>query len=138
LTGREARSRGGVLRQPGQFEAVLKSGIRVSSRNFVARALANGVLQPRLGMIAGKKAAPRAVDRNRVKRLIREIFRATGEKIGAYDVTIQLRSDLRAAQNSAIRAELQDLLGSLGRRCMTASSSAARAALAVLPSSDRQ
>jgi ribonuclease P protein component len=138
LTGREARSRGGVLRQPSQFEAVLKSGIRVSSRNFVARALANDVLQPRLGMIAGKKAAPRAVDRNRAKRLIREIFRAAGATIGAYDVTIQLRSDLRAAQNSAIRAELQTLLGSLGRRCITAPSPAARAAPAALPSSDRQ
>jgi ribonuclease P protein component len=106
------------LRRPGEFEAVLRSGVRVSTRNFVARALANAAAQPRLGMIAGKKAAARAVDRNRVKRLIREIFRAAASGFGAYDVAIQLRTDLRSHDNAFVRAELRGLLATLARRCV--------------------
>jgi ribonuclease P protein component len=126
LTGRTVLARAGVLRQPGEFEAVLRSGVRVSTRNFVARALANDAVMPRLGMIAGKKAAARAVDRNRVKRLIREVFRAACPAIGAYDVTIQLRSDLRSQHNSSVRAELENLLDSLLRRCAADSASQTR------------
>ena len=111
------RARRGVLRQPSQFEAVLRSGVRSSSRNFVARALANDADEPRLGMIAGKKAASRAVDRNRAKRLIREIFRAIAPRFGAHDVTVQLRSDLRSIENGTVRAELQTLFEALARRC---------------------
>jgi ribonuclease P protein component len=125
-----------VLRQPAQFQAVLSSGLRVSSRNFVARALANDADAPRLGMIAGKKAAPRAVDRNRAKRLIREIFRAAAPRFGAYDVTVQLRSDLRAIENPAVRAELHTLLDALVRRCTR--NTAARAASVPDVSTDRQ
>jgi ribonuclease P protein component len=108
-----------VLRRPVEFEAVLRSGVRVSTRNFVARALRNSAPgeMPRLGMIAGRKAASRAVDRNRVKRLIREIFRERAPTFAAYDVAVQLRSDLRSDNNESIRAELSGLLASLARRC---------------------
>jgi ribonuclease P protein component len=118
VTVRPARTRRGVLRQPGEFEAVLRSGARVTSRNFVARAAPNDANEPRLGMIARRKAAARAVDRNRAKRLIREIFRTIAPRFGACDVTVQLRSDLRALENDTIRAELQTLFDSLVRRCV--------------------
>jgi ribonuclease P protein component len=128
-----------VLRRPHEFEAVLRSGIRVSTRNFAARALRNTAADaaemPRLGLIAGRKAASRAVDRNRAKRLIRETFRASVPAFAAYDVAVQLRSDLRSDNNDAIRAELCGLLGSLARRCSadaakhtSATDTAARAA----------
>ena len=107
---------------------MLRSGVRVSSRNFVARALLRGDVRntgntpntgdsPRLGLIAGKKAAPRAVDRNRAKRLVREIFRAQASAFGPIDVTVQLRTDLRSHNNESVRSELRGLLESLARRC---------------------
>jgi ribonuclease P protein component len=105
-----------VLRKPGEFEAVLRSGLRVTSPNFVMRARANGTQQARLGIIAGRKAASRAVDRNRGKRLIREAFRAC-PALAEYDITVQLRSNLRNEDNAALRAELQGLIDSLVRRC---------------------
>jgi len=137
VTGPPARARAGVLRQPSQFEAVLRSGVRVSTRNFVARALANDASEARLGMIAGKKAAARAVDRNRAKRLIRDTFRAAAPRFGAYDITVQLRSDLRSEQNSTVRGELKTLFDSLVRRC-SAANPAARAPSDSRISSDRQ
>jgi ribonuclease P protein component len=117
-----------VLRRPAEFEAVLRSGVRISSKSFVARALFNAGETARLGLIAGRKAAKRAVDRNRAKRLVREIFRAHAPAFGPFDVTIQLRSHLRGQNNEAVRTELEGLFDSLGRRCKADRARAADAA----------
>jgi len=116
LTQARACIRPGVLRERSEFEAVLRSALRVTSRNFVMRARANGTQHARLGIIAGRKVASRAVDRNRGKRLIREAFRTCPAFTG-YDITVQLGSDLRSLANAAVRAELRGLIDSLARRC---------------------
>lgn len=82
---------------------------RFSSRNFSAWALANDGPEARLGIVAGRKAAPRAVDRNRGKRLIRVWFRAARDELAGLDVIVQVRTPLRDADNDALRAELQHL-----------------------------
>ena len=105
-----------VLREATDFENVLRSGCRLVSPNFVLRAASNGMAYPRLGIIAGRKSAPRAVDRNRGKRLIREAFRTAAPLLGTYDVTIQLRGNLRDAANGALREELHALLERFARR----------------------
>lgn len=92
---------------------MLGTARRTSSRHFSAWALTNELGGPRLGIIAGRKAAPRAVDRNRGKRLIREWFRAVKTELAGLDVIVQLRTPLRDADNPALRAELQQLLGRL-------------------------
>jgi ribonuclease P protein component len=94
---------------------VLRSGSRFASRNFVLRANLNACTHARLGIIAGRKVAARAVDRNRARRLIREAFRAALAHLGPYDVTVQLRGDLRSESNGDVRAELDKLLESAAR-----------------------
>lgn len=82
----------------------------------MVRAGPNRFRHARLGIIAGKKAAARAVDRNRAKRLIREVFRTVSPGLGSMDIAVQLRTDLRAAHNADARAELAKLLETLVRR----------------------
>lgn len=103
------------MRSGPEFEAVLRSGRRFTSRNFVLRAGPNGLTHARLGIIAGRKAAPRSVDRNRAKRLIREEFRVVYESLGGRDVTIQLRNNLRSESSRGLRSELHTLLETLRR-----------------------
>lgn len=92
---------------------MLAQARRASSRNFSAWALPNEAGGPRLGIIAGRKSSPRAVDRNRGKRLIREWFRARVRELGGMDIIVQLRTPLRDSDNDALRAELQRLLDRL-------------------------
>lgn len=66
----------------------------------------------RLGIIAARKALPRAVDRNRGKRLVREAFRKSQEDLAAVDVVVQLRSALAKQDNATAR---NDLLGIFAR-----------------------
>jgi ribonuclease P protein component len=52
------------------------------------RANAFGV--PRLGVIVPKRVFPRAVDRNRMKRMLRELFRAHQARLGSRDILIRV------------------------------------------------
>ena len=63
--------------------AVKRAGVSVASR-------ANGLDVPRLGLIVPKRVLPRAVDRNRAKRMLREWFRCTQTRLGNRDVLIRV------------------------------------------------
>lgn len=51
---------------------------------------ATGMTEARLGVVVGKKLLKRAVDRNRVKRIIREQFRFQRASLPACDLVVRL------------------------------------------------
>jgi ribonuclease P protein component len=61
----------------------------------------------RLGLIVSKRVFPRAVDRNRAKRLLREWFRCHQIRLGSRDILIRL-----TAKNVAL-AELERCLADI-------------------------
>ena len=85
-------------------------------RHFKLYARANGLDHARIGIIASKRAAPRAVDRNRAKRLVREVFRLMRARLGGTDVVVQLRRPPAPAGAAAARAELARMLEELTGR----------------------
>jgi ribonuclease P protein component len=70
-------SRQSRLLKPAEFKSVFQQPIRSGDECFRILARANGIQRHRLGMAVSKKACSRAVDRNRIKRVIRESFRAS-------------------------------------------------------------
>jgi ribonuclease P protein component len=106
-----------------EFRAALAAECRLSSKSFLLRAGANSLPGARLGLIASRKAARRAVDRNRGKRLAREAFRAArlGHQtfpagLPAVDVVLQLKNNLRETGNAELRKELDRLLREMAAR----------------------
>ncbi|HEX7817717.1 ribonuclease P protein component [Dyella sp.] len=83
---REAR-----LRRASDFAALRQNSGRASSRCFAARYRANGLDQPRLGLAISKRVSKRAVDRNRLKRLVRESFRRIRHELPSIDILIVAR-----------------------------------------------
>jgi ribonuclease P protein component len=61
---------------------------------------------PRLGLAVSRKAAARAVDRNRLKRLTRECFRNSPD-LPVMDMVVMPRPAARSADSSTLRASLQ-------------------------------
>jgi ribonuclease P protein component len=59
---------------------------------------------PRLGVIAGRRAWPRAVDRNRFRRLARETFRLLQHRLQQRDYILRARGPQRGGP-SAIAME---------------------------------
>ena len=107
---RGQRGRTGRLARPEEYQAVLAAACRLSGKNFLVRVVPNAWPSARLGLIASRKAAPRAVDRNRGKRLVREAFRAAQAQLPAVDIVFQQKNNLRRSGNLLIRKELYRLL----------------------------
>ncbi len=56
---------------------------------------------PRLGVIAGRHAWPRAVDRNRFRRLAREVFRLLQHRLQRRDYIVRARNPQRGEPSGA-------------------------------------
>ena len=64
----------------------------------------------RLGIVVGRKALPRAVDRNRFKRLVREQFRKVAAQLQPLDIVVQAQGKLTLAGLDVLPVELSKLL----------------------------
>ena len=63
----------------------------------------------RLGIIVSKRCSKRAVDRNRIKRIIRESFRLNKEQLDCYDIVIISRKLAVTASNEELFKELESV-----------------------------
>ena len=81
-----------LLRENG-FDHVVRAG-NIADRHFKVYFVRNGQENARLGIIVGKKLLPGAADRNRVKRMIREVFRQHNIKLRKLDVVVRVRNIL--------------------------------------------
>jgi ribonuclease P protein component len=68
------------LRRKRDFEAIAKEGIRRHTKNFMIITRKNDQGFSRVGAVASKRLG-KAVERNRVKRLMREFFRRNKDRL---------------------------------------------------------
>jgi ribonuclease P protein component len=65
----------------------------------------------RLGLLISRRHAPRAVERNRIKRCIREAFRLEQERLGPIDVLVRPPYGVKPSAQMIVR--LRELFGRL-------------------------
>jgi ribonuclease P protein component len=96
------------IRRRAEFKQVYERGVRIHSRYSTVFILSNERQVGRLGIAATRKLGG-AVQRNRAKRLIREVFRRN--KIAAgFDVVIIPKRDLLDASLSTLETDYRTLL----------------------------
>jgi ribonuclease P protein component len=74
--------------------------------HFLLRWRATSEADARLGLAVSRKVSKRAVERNRIKRVVRESFRAEREGLPTVDILVIARVSAAAAQNPELLADL--------------------------------
>lgn len=104
-----------LLRGDG-FEHVIRAD-NIADSEFKIFFVPNQKKHARLGIIASKKKLPNAVDRNRVKRIIRDKFRRHKIKLCKVDVVVMLKTGY--SQRADARFDnLEGLFSQVENRCV--------------------
>ena len=103
-----------LLRADG-FDHVMDAE-NIADKHFKIFFTRNCLNNARLGIIASKKLLPNAVDRNRVKRIIREVFRHHNIKLCKLDLVVMVRRDYSRMVNTRMD-NLDKLFSQVKNRC---------------------
>jgi len=101
------------IRRRPEFERVYNAGAKAHGRFMTVFVLPNGGATPRLGVAATRKIGS-SVDRNRAKRLAREVFRRHKMAAGL-DIVVIPRREMLDAPFASLEADYHAALQRSGR-----------------------
>ena len=110
---KEGFSRRHRFAEQGSFGPVLRGSRKVRGSLAVVHVVAAGGETSRLGIALTRRLVPRSIDRNCVKRMVREAFRRHPLKKAALDCVVSLRERFDAASLPALRTEIGSLFDRL-------------------------
>ena len=110
------------LLKPDEHSRVFKNPVRSSDRYLTILAVPGEKSFARLGLAISKKNAKRAVDRHRIKRLVRESFRLNQCELPAIDIVVMAKPITKSAENQQIHHSLQEHWNRLKKQCAKFSS----------------
>jgi len=92
------------------FKAVFRDNSnRLSDQNWTLLVRQNTFSYARLGMAISKRVLSRAVDRNRIKRIIRESFRHHQQGLRSLDIVVMCKSDVKQLAKMELLESLNGL-----------------------------
>jgi ribonuclease P protein component len=97
------------IRRAGDFAALRHASGRLGGRCFSVRYRPNGLDQARLGLAVSKRVSKRAVERNRIKRVLRESFRRARFELPPVDVVVMAREAAAGVPGNELLAEIDAL-----------------------------
>lgn len=94
---------------PRDFAALRRGSKRLGAQFFHCEFRLNDLDGARLGMAVSKRVSKRAVDRNRIRRQIRESFRLCRGSLPSCDVLVIARTVSAGQANPILRRDLEHL-----------------------------
>ncbi len=111
--GARPSRRAALLTGQGAFDTVFRGGRRIEGRYLQLVAMPAARVPGRTGFVIGGKALPRAVDRNRIRRQLREIVRAHRPALNAFDCILRVKAVPKPLDHHAVSGEAPRLLATL-------------------------
>ncbi len=111
------------LRHKPEFDAAHARGRRLGNGYFAVTVISNDKSGPRLGLAVGLRVARTSVERNRIRRIIRESFRLNQHELPAVDIVVSARPRAYQAPGAQLRESLAILWKQVSERCALSPSS---------------
>ncbi|MEX0619645.1 MAG: ribonuclease P protein component [Pseudohongiellaceae bacterium] len=102
------------LSNAADFRSVFsRAQYKATRRDLLGLAIANRQNYPRLGLVVPKKHIRTAVERNRIKRLLRGSFRLNQKALAGLDIVILIRGGLDSQDNKTIVDHVESIWSDL-------------------------
>ncbi|MCX7095492.1 MAG: ribonuclease P protein component [Methylobacter sp.] len=105
------------LKKPAEYKKVFAKPVKSSDQYFTLLAIRNDFDHPRLGLAIAKKNIRKAVQRNVIKRTVRENFRIKQHNLGNIDIVVLARREAVDAPLDLLRKSLERHWLKLVSRC---------------------
>ncbi|MCF7964410.1 ribonuclease P protein component [Methylobacter sp. Wu8] len=105
------------LKKPAEYKKVFAKPVKSSDQYFTLLAIKNDFGHPRLGLAIAKKNIRKAVQRNVIKRTVRENFRIKQHDLGNIDIVVLARREAVDAPPDLLRKSLERHWLKLVSRC---------------------
>jgi len=99
-----------------EFKVVYAHKVWSGNKEFNCNCMPNDLGYPRLGLVVSKKVSKRAVDRNAIKRKIREWFRHNKALIGSVDFVVSAKPIAKDLDSELLEKSLNDLWKKVSKR----------------------
>lgn len=99
-----------------EFSSVFNFRKRISAKFLAVHYQPNTLGRPRLGLVVGKKIAKLAVDRNYMRRVLREFFRIQQHTISHVDLVIRVQKRFEKKDFVQIKQEFDALIVKINQR----------------------
>lgn len=108
--------RGGYrLRKTDEFSSVFAFRKTLRGRHFDMLHRPNALATARLGVVVAKKNVRSAVNRNLIKRIVRESFRLTRSKLPKRDIVVRVSVRMEKPDRRVLRGEIDELFARLAQ-----------------------
>ncbi len=101
------------IRKSSQYEEIFRKSNRLRSRHFDILYVQNSLGYSRTGIVVSKKNVRSAVKRNRIKRVVREVFRNNKSLFDSLDVVFLAKKGCEDLNYSNAKREIQDNIRSI-------------------------
>ncbi len=100
--------KGNRLLNKNEYKSVFCDNFRLTHPNFLILCRENQLNHARLGLVIKKKHVKLSVNRNKIKRIIRESFRHNIDKIKNLDVVVISKEGINSITNKEFRLPLEE------------------------------
>lgn len=90
---------------------------RVHTASLMLALRCNPDGMPRLGLAISRKRVALAHERNRIKRVAREVFRLTQDRLPGMDIVVLAKPGVEALSVAALHQQMRQALEKASRRC---------------------
>lgn len=105
------------LLTPADFKRVMDGALfKASQSHFLLLAVPSATPHSRLGFIVAKKKVRLAVERNRIKRCVRDDFRLLQAELPPMDIVFLARQDVGRLDNDSLHQSTREGLRRLARK----------------------